>query len=288
MTNEVKTESFWSTHPNGSRVEGVAKFGDPSTDFIGFMERYDAYRYQTEPHILRYMDALPLNGAEVLEIGLGQGADSEQLIRRGAHWHGIDLTEKSVEQVKKRLALKQLPYRSVHCGSATKLPYADNSFDIVYSFGVLHHVPDIAAAQREIKRVLKPGGQVLVGVYAKHSLNYWLSIFLLRRLGLLTIYPFKPNLGYYYQQHMENAKRLGLLNYLRMEHFIHANTDGPENPYSKLYTRADIAHDFSDFQIIRCRKECLQAWPIPKRWVLPGGSIGGWYLMALLKPKKDA
>ena len=104
------------------------------------------------------MDGIDFKGKQVLEIGLGQGADSEQIIRRGALWSGLDLTAESIDRVKTRLALRDLPHQSVQQGSVLKIPHADASFDLVISHGVLHHVPDIEAAQREIARVLRPGG----------------------------------------------------------------------------------------------------------------------------------
>ena len=104
---------------------------------------------------------------KLLEIGLGQGADSEQIIRRGARWSGLDLTAESVARLRTRLELRQLPYDELKQGSALAIPYPDNAFDKVFSHGVLHHIPDIRLAEREIARVLKPRGELIMMVYAK-------------------------------------------------------------------------------------------------------------------------
>ena len=64
------------------------------------------------------------------------------------------------------------------------MPFPDNSFDIVFSHGVLHHIPDVLAAQKEIARVLKPGGRLIAMLYARRSLNYLLAISVVRRLGI--------------------------------------------------------------------------------------------------------
>jgi ubiquinone/menaquinone biosynthesis C-methylase UbiE len=131
---------------------------------------------------------IDFRGAGLLEIGLGQGADSEQIIRRGARWSGLDLTAESVARLRTRLELRKLPYDELKQGSALAIPYPDNTFDKVFSHGVLHHIPDIRQAEREIARVLKPRGELIMMAYAKWSFNYLVAIGLLRRLGLLALY----------------------------------------------------------------------------------------------------
>lgn len=85
-------------------------------------------------------------------------------------------------------------------------------------------------------------------LYSKHSLNYWLTIFFLRRLALFLIYitELKPKgiLG----QHIENARKIGIFKYLNMKSFIHRNTDGPLNPYSKVYSLKDVKNNFAQKQ----------------------------------------
>src|SRR5436190_7998470 len=135
---EEDVRSFWNVHPCGDhQVESLR------ADYEAFFERYDAYRYSHEAHILRRLNAIDWKGKRVLEIGLGQGADSEQIIRRGAIWSGLDLTPESVERVSTRLRLRGLPYARLECGSALAIPFPDNSFDMVFSHGVLHHIPNV-------------------------------------------------------------------------------------------------------------------------------------------------
>ncbi len=64
-----------------------------------------------------------------------------------------------------------------------RLPFRSETFDVVYSNGVLHHTPDTAGAIREVHRVLRPGGIAKVMLYHRNSLNYWVEIIL--RRGLL-------------------------------------------------------------------------------------------------------
>ena len=147
----------------------------------------------------------------MLEIGLGQGAESEQIIRRGARWSGLDLTSESVDRVRARLALRGLPHEALRQGSALEIPWPDNYFDIVFSHGVLHHIPDIHTAQSEIHRVLRPSGTLIAMLYARGSLNYQFSIRVARRALLAAAYPLRntrllrgapPML----RQHLRNAE----------------------------------------------------------------------------------
>jgi len=280
--NEVQVRDFWQEHPCGDeQVGGVHRYG---RDYDAFFTAYDKFRYQEERHILDCLDAIDFAGKQVLEVGLGQGADSEQLIRRGAEWSGLDLTAESVRRVRTRLMLRSLPYRDLKQGSVLQIPYADDSFDIVFSHGVLHHVPDIRAAQYELRRVLKPKGELIVMLYAKWSLNYLISIALVRRLGLAALYLSGRDPGGIYSQHLANARALGLTRYLRMRNFVHRNTDGPGNPYSKVYDVGSVARDFPDFRVTRAYKCFMHAPPLPVRR-LPLQRLFGWHLWVHLAPK---
>ncbi len=70
-----------------------------------------------------------------------------------------------------RLGVRDLPNEGVHQASVLSLPFEDQSFDMVYSHGVLHHVPEIEVAQQEIARVLNPDGELVAMLYARRSLN---------------------------------------------------------------------------------------------------------------------
>ena len=280
---ESDIAGFWESHPCGDEMIGglVDRYRE---DFSAFFSAYDEARYKLESHIPACLDALGVSGKKVLEIGLGQGAESEQLIRRGARWTGLDLTEESVRRVQIRLELRNLSHDDIWQGSATHIPAPDASFDLVFSHGVLHHVPDILAAQAEIHRVLRPGGRLVVMLYARRSLNYLLTIKLLRRAGLLAAWPVRGlvqrgHLG----GHLRNAEREGLSSYLRIERFIHANTDGPANPYARVYDLADIERDFPDFRITKTHKEFMHAPPLPVHG-LPGGRLMGWHLWVEMEP----
>jgi ubiquinone/menaquinone biosynthesis C-methylase UbiE len=281
---ESEIKDFWQANTCGDwQVGGLEdRFGG---DYERFFAEYDAFRYRREKHIPGCLDRGNFAGKKVLEIGLGQGADSEQIIRRGGHWSGLDLTPASVARVRERMRLRNLPYDDLKVGSVLDIPYPDNSFDSVYSFGVLLVVPDILKAQAEIARVLRPGGELVIMMYAKWSLNYLLSIGILRRAGLLGMMALGIKGKGIYAAHVENARKEGLFRYLQMKQFIHRNTDGPYNPFARVFGVKDIKRDFPDFKVTRAYKRFMHAPPLPVKW-LPMEGMLGWHLMVHLTPKK--
>jgi SAM-dependent methyltransferase len=289
--DEQQIEAFWDAHPCGDHIVGGLS-GSFAGNYDEFFRNYDRWRYTQEGHIPALLDGLDVAGKQLLEVGLGQGADSEQLVRRGARWTGIDLTPAAVDRVKMRMQLRRLPIEDVRQGSVLDLPWPDDTFDVVFSHGVLHHVPDIRRAQSEIHRVLRPHGELVVMLYARRSLNFQLSIRVLRRLALLLLYPayrfglVKPDgiVG----EHLANARANGLFRYLELEAFTHRSTDGPLNPYAKVYDLDDVRRDFPDFDVIRSYKAYLHAPPIPVgrlRGVNRLGTWFGWHLWVHLRPK---
>jgi SAM-dependent methyltransferase len=287
MMDEQTVQDFWQNHACGDALVGGLKerFGG---DYEKFFSDYDQFRYGVERHLPACFDALNVTGKRVLEIGLGQGADSESLIRRGAVWSGVDLTAESVERVKTRLTLRDLPFEQLQQGTVLDLPFADSTFDMVFSHGVLHHVPEIRRAEKEIHRVLKPDGELVIMMYARWSLNYVVSIALVRRALLLAAYPLAQAgilkaRGGMLGGHLDNARKFGLGEYLRLKNFTHYNTDGPDNPYALVYDRQRIERDFPSFRVTRTYKRFMHAPPLPVHG-LPGQALMGWHLWAHLKP----
>jgi SAM-dependent methyltransferase len=287
--DEQAVQRFWQEHACGdAQVGGLhERFRG---DYEKFFTDYDRFRYHNERHLPGCIKALNPAGKKVLEIGLGEGADSERLIREGAHWSGVDLTAESIDRLRTRLTLRQLPYDDLRQGSVLDLPFADGTFDMVFSHGVLHHVPEINVAQSEIHRVLRPDGELVIMMYARWSLNYLVSIGLIRRAVLLSAFPLaragilKPDpAGGPLAAHLSNAEKVGLLRYLRLNEFVHHNTDGPANPYALVYDRRRIERDFPSFRITRTYKRFMHAPPLPVHG-LPGEALMGWHLWVHLTP----
>jgi SAM-dependent methyltransferase len=286
--NESDVQEFWNSHPCGDHLVGGLRgaFGD---DYERFFTAYDAWRYHQEAHIPSCLDRVDWRDRKVLEIGLGQGAESEQIIRRGGRWSGLDLTQESVDRVRARLAIRSLPYEDIQRGSALKIPWPDATFDIVFSHGVLHHIPDIRSAQAEIHRVLKPGGPLVAMLYSRASLNYQFSIRVIRRAALALAYPlrrsrFLRTASPVLRQHLDNAQHRGLRRYLALDNFTHRNTDGPLNPFARVYSPREVAEDFPDFELVHSYTRYMHAPPLPVHR-LPAQRWLGWHLWVHLRAR---
>jgi SAM-dependent methyltransferase len=287
--DENDVRSFWNAHPCGDHIVG-GLHGAFADDYERFFMAYDAWRYSQESHIPACLDRIDWSGRKVLEIGLGQGSESEQIIRRGAHWSGLDLTQESVDRVGARLAIRNLPHDDLRQGSALAIPWPSHTFDVVFSHGVLHHIPDIRTAQSEIHRILKPNGTLVAMLYSRRSLNYQVSIRVVRRASLGTAYLFRHSKrlqsSLMLREHLSNAEAVGLRRYLAIDNFTHRNTDGPLNPYARVYSLHEVKDEFPSFELIRSFSRYMHAPPLPVR-KLPGERWLGWHLWVILRARPE-
>ncbi len=167
-------------------------------DVAGF-DAHMLKRYELEPYIVDFAKFSSSRGKHVLEIGVGLGADHQQFAQAGAHLSGIDLTERAVLRTTERFRLNGLA-SDLRVGDAEHLPFFNNTFDVVYSWGVIHHSPDTPAAVREIHRVLREGGVARVMIY-----NYWsiIGLMLWLRYALMRGRPWQ-GLTQMYDEHLES------------------------------------------------------------------------------------
>lgn len=110
-----------------------------------------------------------LHGKKILEIGCGMGLHSLELARRGAKVHAVDLTDTAVETTQARMKEFGMD-AEVRCADAESLPYEDQTFDFVWSWGVIHHSARTARIVREIARILKPYGDTRIMVYNRDGM----------------------------------------------------------------------------------------------------------------------
>jgi ubiquinone/menaquinone biosynthesis C-methylase UbiE len=175
---ELKSDvrEFWNADPCGSR-------------YLGGRQDFEAHawaRYQLEPHIRDFAGFARSHGQRVLETGVGTGADYLEWLKAGAHATGVDLSVASVESARRRCELAGF-MPDLRVSDAEHLPFADSTFDIVYSYGVMHHSPDTLQCIREARRVLKPGGTLRIMIYHHPSLTgfmLWLRFGLLQGMSL--------------------------------------------------------------------------------------------------------
>jgi SAM-dependent methyltransferase len=167
---------FWNSDPCGTRyLEGKDDFA-----------AHARARYALEPFIFDFAEFKNARGLKVLEIGVGMGADYVEWLKAGAQASGVDFSAASIEKARRRCELAG--YRpELRVADAENLPFPDHSFDIVYSYGVMHHSPNTPQCVREAWRVLKPGGRARIMVYHHPSLTglmLWLRYGFLRGKSL--------------------------------------------------------------------------------------------------------
>lgn len=156
----------WSSDPAGALAAGSEPLGSTAS-----FHEIEQYRYREQPWMHSTFDFERYRGARVLEIGVGLGTDHLQFARAGAGMTGIDLTPRCVDLTARRFEQEGLK-TNLSVMDAEHLEFDADSFDVVYSFGVLHHVHSTEAAFSEVRRVLRPGGAFLGALYSRHSLVY--------------------------------------------------------------------------------------------------------------------
>ena len=264
-----RVRAFWQANPCG------VKFADAAPGTRHFYELVEAHRYTKEWHIPIAADFAGARGLKVLEIGCGLGTDGAQFAEAGADYTGVDLTETAVELARKRFELFDLPGR-FQTADAENLEFADASFDLVYSHGVLHHTPETAKAVKEIHRVLRPGGRAVVMLYHRGSYNYRVNISVLRRAGAQLL---KSEKGVKLVHRItrepleslrEHAKllRTEKESYLKPAAFLSQNTDGAGNPLARVYSRGEARELFKDFSEVT-----LTTYFLNKRWLPVIGNL---------------
>jgi SAM-dependent methyltransferase len=147
-----------------------------------FFERADATFYRwNEPlhdgprHFGRLFEYDRYRGKRVLEVGCGMGCMAMNWALNGAAVTAVDLNPVAVAQTRSRFDVFGLA-GEIREADAESLPFPDNTFDFVYSWGVLHHTPGTRPAIAELRRVLKPGGRVGVMLYNRQSLLFWFIV----------------------------------------------------------------------------------------------------------------
>lgn len=155
-----KVAAFWTAEPCGTRY---------LEEEHGF-EAHAKARYELEPYIVEFAKFGSSAGLKVLEVGVGMGADYENWLRAGADATGVDLSSGSLAYAERRCREAGLK-PTLRLADAEKLPFQNGTFDVVYSYGVMHHGADTAKCLEEAWRVLKPGGEARIMLYHHASIT---------------------------------------------------------------------------------------------------------------------
>lgn len=224
--------------------------GDKNT--VEYFLRVEKDRYSQQDWVHDYFNYREFSGKRVLEIGVGQGTDLMQFAKEGAEVFGVDITDNHLELTKCNFVLqkKEVDLRKA---DATSLPFPDEYFDCVYSFGVLHHIPEIDKVMTEIQRVLKPGGGVMIALYHK-----WSAFHIFWKL-------------------LANGLRNGWLfskGYAGLLATIESGADGVAvKPWVKLYSKSEMRRLLKAFEIEDVSIHQLMAdhfWPpFLAKWMSP-------------------
>ena len=165
-TPKEEVRDFWDAEPCGSvHADGAERYSR------AYFDRIEDYRYGVEPEIFSFAQFTRFHGQKVLEAGVGAGTDFLQWVRAGAEAWGVDLTPEGVDHVRRRLKVYGLSAADLREADIESLPHPDDFFDLVYSWGVIHHTPDTEKALSELVRVARPGGRIKFMVYNRRSLG---------------------------------------------------------------------------------------------------------------------
>ena len=188
-----KVHDFWNSESCGERYA----LGDSNVEKFLNEEKS---RYKLEPYIKKFANFDEYKNKDVLEIGVGFGCDHSQIARQKPNsLTGIDLTQRAIDNTE--LRFKNLGLNSsLKTDNAEKLSFEDNTFEAIYSWGVLHHSPDTKKCFNELHRVLKPGGFAKIMIYHKHSPVGWM---LWIKYGLFKFRPFR-SLENIYSDYLES------------------------------------------------------------------------------------
>lgn len=276
--------SFWEQNPCGNETSD-------SSSRLRYFHEVERYRYDIHPFLPRVARFSDFRSKRVLEIGCGLGTDGCQFATGGAIYTGVDLTEAAVGLARENLHLRELPGQTM-VANVESLPFPDGSFEHVYSFGVIHHTSDPDAAVREIHRVLQPGGTITIMLYNRTSINYYVEIMGLRRLGRLLLRSERApailsRVLRLPREKLEGHRRaLFGIPHPTKQQWISMNTDGPDCPLARVYSKSDVEELFSAFSAIRTDVEFFDTshWPYLNGVLSPRvaekiGRYAGWYRM---------
>ena len=178
MATVEDVKKYWDARP--CNIKHSQK--EPGTKV--FYDEQEAKKYFVEPHIKRLAEYEKWRGKKVLEIGCGLGADTINFARAGAHVTAVDLSEKSLELAKKRAAVfgysQNITFYQANVEELDKTVPAD-TYDLIYSFGVLHHTPNPRKAIECLMKYMSPTTQMRIMLYYKWS---WKVLWIILKYGM--------------------------------------------------------------------------------------------------------
>ena len=165
MPSIEQVRAYWNAHIHDLDVSSQP----PGSR--GFFADLDQYHFEKLHHLLRLVDFDGYRGRSVLDVGCGAGVDLARFARGGAEVTGVDVAQSAVDLARTNFEQQGLRGR-FESANGEALPFADNTFDLVFAHGVVQYTADPQRLVDECRRVLKPGGQAVFQVYNRVS---WLN-----------------------------------------------------------------------------------------------------------------
>lgn len=165
MPTLSEVQKFWDSRPCNIK-HSMAEVGTRN-----YFEEVEARKYFVEPHIPAFADFASWRGKKVLEIGCGIGTDAINFARSGAIYTGVELSNSSLDLTKKRFEVFGYKAKNLLIGNAEEISdlLPGQTFDLIYSFGVLHHTPSIENALASIQKISQSDTILKIMVYAENS-----------------------------------------------------------------------------------------------------------------------
>lgn len=162
-----QVHDYWNVRPCNIR------HSNKEVGTKAYFDEVEVKKHKVEPHILTFAEFERWKGKKVLEIGCGIGTAAVNFARAGAIYTGIDLTENAIQLAKKRFDIEGLDGKFFRMDAEKELP--EGPFDLVYSFGVIHHTPKPSNVIEKIAQVIHPNGELRLMVYSKWSYKlFWI------------------------------------------------------------------------------------------------------------------
>ena len=164
MSDINQIRNYWDRRPCNIR-HSAAEVGSRE-----YFDEVESRKYKVEPHIPQFAQFERWRGKRVLEVGCGIGTDAVNFARAGADYTGLELSGVSLELARRRFDVYGLNGRFI-LGDAEKISeyLDDNKFDLIYSFGVIHHTPNPSNVIAEARKVIKDDGELRIMLYSRNS-----------------------------------------------------------------------------------------------------------------------
>jgi ubiquinone/menaquinone biosynthesis C-methylase UbiE len=249
---------------------------------------YERWKEGIDEHRLKFLESC--RGKKVLEVGCGIGVDARFLVENGIDYRGVDYSFRSLQ-----LCRKMLDAANLRCGwvnaDAAALPFADGEFDLVVAIGVLHHVPDMEKACRELVRVAKPGAMVRVQLYNRHSYHYALVNYVVRPLIWLLIHvPGLSVLAIHGPEKFRHMYEIAERDGFDQQRILNSSTDtsypgeGNFNPLSRFITEREVRALFDELEDFDFARTNLSRFPVPFGRKLVERHLGFYLTFTARKP----